>query len=57
MIFTSFERQIAWRYLWPKKKGQKREGFITLIGALAFLGIMLGGHSYYCHVGNERVSD
>lgn len=42
MIFSSFERQVAWRYLWPQKKVQKREGFITLIGALAFLGIMLG---------------
>ncbi|MBS0185919.1 MAG: lipoprotein-releasing ABC transporter permease subunit [Proteobacteria bacterium] len=42
MIFSTFERKLASRYLSLSRKGQKRETFITVIGSLAFLGIMLG---------------
>ena len=42
MIFSAFERKLAGRYLSLSRKGQKRETFITVIGSLAFLGIMLG---------------
>lgn len=42
MIFSLFERKLAYRYLNPSRRGEKRESFITVIGGLAFLGIMLG---------------
>jgi lipoprotein-releasing system permease protein len=43
MMFAQLERRLAWRYLgFSRRKGEKREGFITMIGGLAFLGIMLG---------------
>ena len=42
MIFSAFERKLAWRYLRLSRKGEKRESFITVIGSLAFLGIMMG---------------
>lgn len=41
-MFSPFERKLAWRYLWPTSQGGTRERFVPIIGALAFLGIMLG---------------
>lgn len=38
MIFSKFERTIAWRYLRPRGS----EGFISVIALFSFLGIMLG---------------
>ncbi len=37
-LFTPLERMIAWRYLRPRRK----EGFISIIAAFSFLGILLG---------------
>lgn len=37
-MFTSFERTVAFRYLKPSKK----EGAVSIIAGLSFLGIMLG---------------
>src|SRR5262245_52514017 len=37
-LFSPLERMIAWRYLRPRRK----EGFISVIAAFSFLGIMLG---------------
>lgn len=41
-MFSVFERKLAGRYLSLSRKGEKRETFITVIGSLAFVGIMLG---------------
>ena len=38
MIFTSFERMMAFRYL----RARKSESFVSVISAFSFLGIMLG---------------
>ena len=38
MVFSKFERLIAWRYLRAKRK----EGFISVITGFAFTGIALG---------------
>lgn len=38
MIFSDFERQIAFRYL----RAKRQEGFISIIAAFSFLGITLG---------------
>lgn len=38
MIFSAFERRVAARYLRPRRK----EGYISLIAILSFLGIALG---------------
>jgi len=37
-VFSPLERMIAWRYLKPRRK----EGFVSVIAAISFLGIMLG---------------
>ena len=37
-LFSPLERMIAWRYLKPRRK----EGFVSVIAAFSFLGIMLG---------------
>lgn len=37
-VFSPLERMIAWRYLRPRRK----EGFVSVIAAFSFLGIMLG---------------
>jgi lipoprotein-releasing system permease protein len=38
MIFTAFERMMAFRYL----RARKSESFVSVISAFSFLGIMLG---------------
>jgi len=38
MIFSAFERFVAFRYL----RARRKEGFISVIAAFSFLGIMLG---------------
>jgi lipoprotein-releasing system permease protein len=38
MAFSPFERMMAWRYL----RARKAEGFVSVIAAFSFLGIMLG---------------
>lgn len=38
MIFSAFERMIAWRYL----RSKKAEGFVSVIAGFSFTGIMLG---------------
>lgn len=38
MIFSPFERMIAWRYL----RSKKAEGFVSVIAGFSFTGIMLG---------------
>lgn len=38
MIFSKFERMLAWRYLRPKGG----EGFVSIIALFSFLGILLG---------------
>jgi lipoprotein-releasing system permease protein len=37
-MFSPFERMVAWRYLGSKKA----EGFVSVIAAFSFMGIMLG---------------
>ncbi|NBX65702.1 MAG: lipoprotein-releasing ABC transporter permease subunit [Proteobacteria bacterium] len=37
-MFSSFERMMAWRYL----RARKAEGFVSVIAAFSFTGIMLG---------------
>lgn len=37
-MFTSFERMVAFRYL----RSRKAEGFVSVIAAFSFMGIMLG---------------
>lgn len=37
-VFSPLERMIAWRYLKPRRK----EGFVSVIAGISFLGIMLG---------------
>ncbi len=37
-LFSPIERMIAWRYLKPRRK----EGFVSVISLISFLGIMLG---------------
>lgn len=37
-MFSPFERMVAWRYL----RARREEGFISVIAAFSFLGIMLG---------------
>jgi lipoprotein-releasing system permease protein len=37
-LFSPLERMIAWRYLKPRRK----EGFVSVISLISFLGIMLG---------------
>ena len=37
-MFSPFERMVAWRYL----RAKKAEGFVSVIAAFSFLGIMLG---------------
>lgn len=37
-MFTRYERLLAWRYL----KARKKEGFLSVTAAFAFIGIMLG---------------
>ncbi len=37
-MFSPFERMMAWRYL----RSRKAEGFVSVIAAFSFLGIMLG---------------
>ena len=37
-MFSPFERMMAWRYL----RARKAEGFVSVIAAFSFLGIMLG---------------
>ncbi|MCQ2965538.1 MAG: lipoprotein-releasing ABC transporter permease subunit [Alphaproteobacteria bacterium] len=38
MIFSAFERMLAFRYL----RARRKEGFVSVIAAFSFLGIMLG---------------
>ncbi|MEE8548409.1 MAG: ABC transporter permease, partial [Alphaproteobacteria bacterium] len=38
MMFSPFERTVAWRYL----RARRQEGFISVIAALSVLGIALG---------------
>lgn len=38
MIFSKFERLVAWRYL----RSKKAEGFVSVIAGFSFAGIMLG---------------
>ncbi|MGE0746509.1 MAG: lipoprotein-releasing ABC transporter permease subunit [Rhodospirillales bacterium] len=38
MIFSSFERMVAWRYL----RARREEGFVSVIVGFSFAGIMLG---------------
>src|SRR5690606_23742717 len=38
MAFSPFERMMAWRYL----RARKAEGFVSVIAAFSFAGIMLG---------------
>ncbi len=38
MLFSPFERMMAWRYL----RARKAEGFVSVIAGFSFLGIMLG---------------
>ena len=38
MIFSPFERMLAFRYL----RARKSDGFVSVISAFSFLGIMLG---------------
>lgn len=38
MIFSQFERTVAWRYL----RSKKAEGFVSVIAGFSFLGILLG---------------
>lgn len=38
MVFSPFERMMAWRYL----RARKAEGFVSVIAGFSFLGIMLG---------------
>ncbi|MEM9468789.1 MAG: lipoprotein-releasing ABC transporter permease subunit [Pseudomonadota bacterium] len=38
MMFSPFERMMAWRYL----RARKAEGFVSVIAGFSFLGIMLG---------------
>lgn len=38
MIFSPFERMMAWRYL----RAKRREGFVSVISGFSFIGIMLG---------------
>jgi len=38
MIFSSFERMVAWRYL----RARRRERFVSVIAGFSFTGIMLG---------------
>lgn len=38
MLFSKFERMIAWRYL----RSKKAEGFVSVIAGFSFAGIMLG---------------
>lgn len=38
MIFSPFERMVAWRYL----RARRQEGFISVIALFSLLGIMLG---------------
>ncbi len=38
MIFNTFERTVAWRYL----RSKKAEGFVSVIAGFSFAGIMLG---------------
>ncbi|HBO59932.1 MAG TPA: lipoprotein-releasing ABC transporter permease subunit [Alphaproteobacteria bacterium] len=38
MIFSAFERMVAFRYL----RARRKEGFVSVIAAFSFLGIMLG---------------
>jgi lipoprotein-releasing system permease protein len=38
MMFSPFERMMAWRYL----RARKAEGFVSVIATFSFLGIMLG---------------
>ncbi len=37
-MFSPFERMMSWRYL----RARKKEGFVSVIAAFSFLGIMLG---------------
>lgn len=38
MLFSPFERMMAWRYL----RARKAEGFVSVIATFSFLGILLG---------------
>src|ERR1700761_8501845 len=38
MIFSPFERTVAWRYL----RAKRQEGFISVIGWFSLIGIALG---------------
>lgn len=38
MIFSAFERMLAFRYL----RSRRQEGFISVIAGFSFLGIALG---------------
>ncbi len=38
MIFSAFERMLAFRYL----RARRKEGFVSIIAAFSFLGILLG---------------
>lgn len=38
MVFSRFERMVAWRYL----RSKKAEGFVSVIAGFSFAGIMLG---------------
>lgn len=38
MVFSAFERMVAFRYL----RARRKEGFVSVIAAFSFLGIMLG---------------
>lgn len=38
MIFSAFERMVAWRYL----RAKKAEGFVSVIAGFSFTGILLG---------------
>ena len=38
MIFSAFERMVAFRYL----RARRKEGFVSVIAAFSFLGIVLG---------------
>jgi lipoprotein-releasing system permease protein len=38
MIFSAFERMVAWRYL----RSRRRDGFVSVIAGFSFVGIALG---------------
>ena len=51
MIFSKFERFVATRYLRAKRK----EGFISVITSIAFIGIALGVATLIIVLGYERL--